>query len=113
MVLQNSYVPVKIDYSDVYDIMTYFVGTPDGRGSHDSVAERLGAQGKEWARTHWRMVDMACVFLSFVCCLLSADRCDLRRAYMYRLSLEYSRILHHDQIDDLDYFLPPDVLVDV
>lgn len=53
------YVPVKIDYSDVYDIMTYFVGTPDGRGSHDSVAERLGAQGKEWAKTHWRFVDMA------------------------------------------------------
>jgi hypothetical protein len=53
------YVPVKIDYSDVYDIMTYFVGTPDGRGSHDSVAERLGQQGKDWARTHWRFADMA------------------------------------------------------
>ena len=59
LALSTSYVPVKIDYSDVYDIMTYFVGTPDGRGSHDSVAERLGAQGKEWARTHWRMADMA------------------------------------------------------
>ena len=35
-------------------------------------------------------------------------------AYMYRLTLEYSRILNHDDADnsELDYFLPPDVIVD-
>lgn len=28
-------------------------------------------------------------------------------AYMYRLSLEYSRILHHDEGEDLDYVEMP------
>lgn len=54
-----SYVPIKVDYSDLYDVMTFFVGTPDGRGSHDEIAAKLAAQGKEWARTHWRKEDMA------------------------------------------------------
>jgi hypothetical protein len=56
---QCSYVPIKVDYSDLYDIMTFFVGTPDGRGSHDEIAAKLAAQGKEWARSHWRKEDMA------------------------------------------------------
>ncbi|KAK4054476.1 hypothetical protein OIV83_000970 [Microbotryomycetes sp. JL201] len=76
------YVPVKIDYSDLYDIMTYFIGTPDGHGGHDSVAERIGEAGRLWAKNYWRKADMA--------------------AYMYRLALEYSRILHHDT-EDVDF----------
>ncbi|GAA5984871.1 hypothetical protein JCM11641_005447 [Rhodosporidiobolus odoratus] len=76
------YVPIKIDYSDVYDVMAFFVGTPDGQGSHDSLAEKIGEAGRQWARQYWRKVDMA--------------------AYMYRLSLEYARILHHDE-PDVDY----------
>ena len=52
------YVPIKVDYSDLYDVMTFFVGTPDGKGSHDDIAAKLAAQGKEWARTHWRREDM-------------------------------------------------------
>ncbi|KAK4053925.1 hypothetical protein OIO90_003762 [Microbotryomycetes sp. JL221] len=83
------YVPVKIDYSDLYDIMTYFIGTPDGQGGHDSVAERIGEAGRLWAKNYWRKADMA--------------------AYMYRLSLEYSRILHHDE-DDVDFV--PDITFD-
>lgn len=39
--------------------MTFFVGTPDGRGSHDQIAAKIAAQGKEWARLHWRKEDMA------------------------------------------------------
>ncbi|BGP16397.1 hypothetical protein JCM10213_004046 [Rhodosporidiobolus nylandii] len=80
------YVPIKIDYSDVYDVMAFFVGTPDGQGGHDSVAERIGEAGRRWAREYWRKADMA--------------------AYMYRLSLEYARILHHDQ-GDTDYVEMP------
>ncbi|GAA6001303.1 hypothetical protein JCM10207_006599 [Rhodosporidiobolus poonsookiae] len=76
------YVPTKIDYSDVYDIMAYFVGTPDGQGGHDSVAEKIGEAGRQWAQKMWRYEDMA--------------------AYMYRLSLEYARVLHHDE-GDVDY----------
>jgi hypothetical protein len=52
-------VPVKIDYSDVYDIMTFFVGTPDGRGGHDSIAERMGEAGRVLAGKYWRRADMA------------------------------------------------------
>lgn len=54
-----SYVPIKVDYSDIYDAMAYFVGTPDGRGGHDSVGQRLGLNGQTWARTYWRQADMA------------------------------------------------------
>ncbi|GAA5885978.1 hypothetical protein JCM6882_004220 [Rhodosporidiobolus microsporus] len=76
------YVPTKVDYSDVYDIMSFFVGTPDGQGGHDSVAEKIGEAGRQWARDFWRYEDMA--------------------AYMYRLVLEYARILHHDE-GDVDF----------
>ncbi|GAA5910466.1 hypothetical protein JCM8208_004485 [Rhodotorula glutinis] len=81
------YIPVKVDYSDVYDIMAFFVGMPDGSGGHDSLGEKIGQAGKDWARDFWRYEDMA--------------------AYMYRLSLEYSRILHHDE-GDVDYVEMPD-----
>ncbi|SGZ26582.1 BQ5605_C024g09945 [Microbotryum silenes-dioicae] len=52
------YVPIKVDYSDLYDALTFF----------------RGLQGKEWARDHWRKQDMA--------------------AYMFRLTLEWARIVH-------------------
>jgi hypothetical protein len=55
----NSYIPLKIDYSDLYDIMAFFIGTPDGQGGHDSLAEKIGASGKRWAKEHWRKADMA------------------------------------------------------
>ncbi|BGP48291.1 hypothetical protein JCM10450v2_004163 [Rhodotorula kratochvilovae] len=80
------YVPVKVDYSDVYDIMAFFVGTPDGQGGHDSLAEKIGEAGRRWARDFWRLEDMA--------------------AYMYRLSLEYARLLHHDE-GDVDFVEMP------
>ncbi|GAA5996512.1 uncharacterized protein JCM10292_003018 [Rhodotorula paludigena] len=80
------YVPIKVDYSDVYDVMAFFVGTPDGQGGHDSLAEKIGEAGRQWARDFWRFEDMA--------------------AYMYRLSLEYVRILHHDE-GDVDYVEMP------
>ena len=50
----RSYVPVKIDYADLYDIMTFFRGTPDGQSGHDDLAEKIGTAGKMWARDHVR-----------------------------------------------------------
>lgn len=47
-----SYVPVKIDYTDLYDIMTFFRGTPDGKGAHEDLAAEIGLAGKTWARDH-------------------------------------------------------------
>ncbi|KAL7005163.1 hypothetical protein EMMF5_005272 [Cystobasidiomycetes sp. EMM_F5] len=79
------YVPIKVDYSDLYDVMTFFIGTPDGRGSHDDLAAKLAAQGKEYARTMWRKEDMA--------------------SYMFRLILEWARITHRGGEEDLDFNL--------
>ena len=77
------YVPVKIDYSDLYDVMTFFVGTPGGKGSHDEIASKIAAKGKEWAKAHWRREDMA--------------------SYMFRLSLEWARLIHRTEEGEWDY----------
>ncbi|SGZ30568.1 BQ5605_C048g12411 [Microbotryum silenes-dioicae] len=45
------YVPIKVDYSDLYDALTFFRGAPDGTGAHDELGKKIGLQGKEWART--------------------------------------------------------------
>ena len=78
------YVPVKVDYSDLYDIMAFFVGTPDGKGSHDDLAEKIGAAGKQFAQKHWRRIDMA--------------------SYMFRLVLEYRRLLYQDMGVETDFY---------
>ncbi|KAM0753121.1 hypothetical protein T439DRAFT_286761 [Meredithblackwellia eburnea MCA 4105] len=80
------YVPIKVDYSDMYDALAFFIGTPDGQGGHDSIAERIGEAGRQWAANYWRRVDMA--------------------AYMYRLILEYSRILYSGEGEEVDYVEP-------
>ncbi|GAA5953962.1 hypothetical protein JCM21900_003066 [Sporobolomyces salmonicolor] len=79
------YVPVKVDYSDLYDILTFFRGTPNDLGAHDDLARKIGLAGKHWARDHWRKQDMA--------------------AYMFRLILEWARLLHRNDEDahDLDF----------
>ncbi|KPV75135.1 glycosyltransferase family 90 protein [Rhodotorula graminis WP1] len=71
------YVPVKVDYSDLYPVLAFFKGAPeDGRGGHDELAERIAAQGKQWADENWRWVDM--------------------QAYLLRLLLEYARLVNRD-----------------
>ena len=78
------YVPIKVDYSDLYDVMAFFTGNPeDGRGSHTEMAERIGTAGREFSKKHWRRADMA--------------------AYMFRLVLEYARLLQQDMGEDVDY----------
>lgn len=54
----NSYIPIQSDYSDLVDVAAYFIGAPDGSGSHDKVAKRIAQQGKKWSDEHWREVDM-------------------------------------------------------
>lgn len=50
----RSYVPIKVDYSDLYDTMTFFRGGPDGKHGHDELAKMIGLAGKAWARDHVR-----------------------------------------------------------
>ncbi|GAA6001366.1 hypothetical protein JCM10207_006628 [Rhodosporidiobolus poonsookiae] len=79
------YVPLRSDYSDLTDIAAFFIGLPDGTGAHDQVAKRLAQQGKKWADEHFREADMA--------------------AYMFRLYLEYARLLNRDEknLHSMDY----------
>ncbi|GAA5833820.1 hypothetical protein JCM11251_005974 [Rhodosporidiobolus azoricus] len=69
------YIPVRMDYSDLYNLLSFFDGdlTPERKGHHDKLAEEIAHAGKEWAETHWREVDM--------------------QAYVFRLLLEYARVL--------------------
>ncbi|GAA5893823.1 uncharacterized protein JCM6883_003648 [Sporobolomyces salmoneus] len=89
----TSYIPIKPDYSDLLDVSAYFIGQPDrdGLGSHnhhdhDLEAKKIALRGREWANEHFREVDMA--------------------AYMFRLYLEYARLLHRDENDpnSMDYY---------
>ncbi|GAA6038222.1 hypothetical protein JCM8097_005801 [Rhodosporidiobolus ruineniae] len=79
------YVPIQSDYSDLVDAAAFFIGLPDGSNSHDQHAKRIGAQGKKWADEHFREADMA--------------------AYLFRLYLEYARLLHRDEdnLSSMDY----------
>ncbi|WOO79458.1 Beta-1,2-xylosyltransferase 1 [Vanrija pseudolonga] len=73
------YVPVQIDYSDVYDIMSFFVGPPDasGPGLNDDLAKEIAANAKKFTTELWRWEDM--------------------QAYMFRFILEYSRLASDDR----------------
>ncbi|GAA5941976.1 uncharacterized protein JCM15063_004260 [Sporobolomyces koalae] len=71
------YVPLKVDYSDLYPILAFFQGSPlDGSGAHEDLAEKIATAGSGWARDFWRWEDM--------------------QAYLLRLVLEYARILNRD-----------------
>ncbi|EGG12416.1 family 90 glycosyltransferase, partial [Melampsora larici-populina 98AG31] len=66
------YIPSKIDYTDLYDIMSFFTGDMDGNGAHEDLAEIISSQGRHWALNYFRREDMV--------------------AYMFRLVLEYTRL---------------------
>lgn len=50
---------MQLDYSDLYNIMAFFVGTPDGRfKGRDDLAQRIAEQGRKFRLEHWRWEDM-------------------------------------------------------
>lgn len=68
------YVPIRMDYSDVYDIMAFFVGAPDGSAEgHDDLAKEIAQNGMDFVRQHWRQEDM--------------------QSFMFLVMLEVSRFL--------------------
>ncbi|KDQ16303.1 glycosyltransferase family 90 protein [Botryobasidium botryosum FD-172 SS1] len=71
------YVPVKVDLTDLYDTLAFFRGDIKGEGSHEEMAEEIARAGKEWSQTFWRKQDMV--------------------AYMFRLYLEYARVMSNDR----------------
>ncbi|KAJ6779582.1 hypothetical protein PWT90_04746 [Aphanocladium album] len=66
------FVPMDNRFTDYYGILDYFVGY-DGRGAHDTAAEKIATDGKDWADRVLRKEDM--------------------EIYVLRLLLEYGRLL--------------------
>lgn len=67
--------PVQVDYSDLYNIMSFFSGSPSHDGTHtareagnDDLARAIAEAGRKFGEDHWRWVDM--------------------QGYMFRLLLE-------------------------
>ncbi|WWD17085.1 beta-1,2-xylosyltransferase 1 [Kwoniella shandongensis] len=82
-----AYVPSKMDYSDLFSIMSFFRGTPSGKGGHDEVARRIALNGQCWVERTWRREDL--------------------QIYMFRLYLEYARLVSPDRDNGkMDFKLP-------
>ncbi|TDL20407.1 hypothetical protein BD410DRAFT_841288 [Rickenella mellea] len=71
------YVPISIDYSDLYDAFVFFRGDISGEGNHDELARKIAAAARSWTKSFWRKEDVT--------------------AYMFRLFLEYGRIMSLDR----------------
>ncbi|KAG1724298.1 glycosyl transferase family 90-domain-containing protein [Suillus paluster] len=78
------YIPIQIDYSDLYDALLFFRGDPSGRGAHADLGAKIARSGREWSRAFWRKEDMT--------------------AYLFRLFLEYARVMSEDR-DSLNFEL--------
>ena len=52
------YVPVQVDYSDLYDVLVFFSGDLSGEGAHEDMAKKIGAAGRDWVYRHWRPEDV-------------------------------------------------------
>ncbi|KAJ7474737.1 glycosyl transferase family 90-domain-containing protein [Mycena latifolia] len=71
------YVPIQNSYADLLDALVFFRGDPSGANAHDDMARRIAGAGREWSRRYWRKEDLV--------------------AYMYRLFLEYARVMSADR----------------
>ncbi|KAJ6629381.1 hypothetical protein B0H10DRAFT_2208785 [Mycena sp. CBHHK59/15] len=71
------YIPVQNDYSDLLDALVFFRGDPAGVGAHDEIARRIASAGRDWSLRFWRKEDLT--------------------AYMFRLFLEYARVMSTDR----------------
>ncbi|KAG2036385.1 glycosyl transferase family 90-domain-containing protein [Suillus americanus] len=78
------YIPIQIDYSDLYDALLFFRGDPSGHGAHEDLAMKIAGRAREWSLEFWRKEDMV--------------------AYLYRLFLEYARIMDENR-DSLNFEL--------
>lgn len=55
---------MKPDYSDLYDILAFFIGpvsedgTIDHSKGHDYLGKKIGEAGRDFSLNHWRWQDM-------------------------------------------------------
>ncbi|WVQ78122.1 hypothetical protein IAT38_000203 [Cryptococcus sp. DSM 104549] len=72
------YIPVKPDYSDIFDILAFFEGSPGGSiPGHDDLARDIAANAREFTEDQWRHEDM--------------------QSFMFLLILEYWRMMSDDR----------------
>lgn len=71
------FIPLQVDYSDIYDVMAFFRGGPNGENGHDDLARDIAMAGKAWAKQHMRWEDI--------------------EAYTFRQYLEYGRLYNADR----------------
>ncbi|KAG2114117.1 hypothetical protein DEU56DRAFT_841997 [Suillus clintonianus] len=76
------YIPIQIDYSDLYDALVFFRDDLSGRGAHEDLAKKIAGRGREWSKGFWSKEDMV--------------------AYLFRLFLEYARAMSEDR-DELNF----------
>lgn len=62
--------PIQLDYSDLYNVISFFSGPPGSPGAgNDDLAREISESARKFGEEHWRWVDM--------------------QGYMFRLLLEY------------------------
>ncbi|KAK2462820.1 hypothetical protein APHAL10511_005211 [Amanita phalloides] len=93
------YVPIQSDFSDLFDVLLFFRGeflNPDDTelaldsesdletaefnarwSNHEDLAKKIAKAGREWSLNYWRREDLT--------------------AYMFRLFLEYARVMSTDR----------------
>ncbi|KAG7440347.1 uncharacterized protein BT62DRAFT_1080961 [Guyanagaster necrorhizus] len=71
------YIPIQVDYSDLWDTLVFFHGDLKGDNNHDDLARKIASAGRDWSHTFWRKEDMT--------------------AYNYRVFLEYARVMSTDR----------------
>lgn len=74
------YIPSKLDFGDLADIMVFFAGSPRYPDlAFDETAKALGRNGQCFVQRMYRSADL--------------------EAYMFRLFLEYARLVAEDGVD--------------
>jgi hypothetical protein len=83
------YVPLQVDYSDLWDILAFFRGDPEtGKGAHDDLAKEIAQAGREWQEKYYRWEDL--------------------QSYQFRLLLEWARLYNDGDMDlDVDPSIEP------
>jgi hypothetical protein len=52
------YIPVQLDWSDLYDCLAFFRGDATGAGAHHDLAKKIATAGRRWSQEFWRTEDM-------------------------------------------------------
>ncbi|BGO99711.1 hypothetical protein NBRC10513v2_003939 [Rhodotorula toruloides] len=70
------FIPMQVDYADMWDILAFYRGGINGEGAHDDLAKEIAVAGKEWVKQCYRWADL--------------------EAYQFRLLLEYGRLFNDE-----------------